>query len=285
MKRALSIVIFLAGCAHAPPPDRPRPVPQKKVVRELASVEVVYHGEQPFARRGGEEWSLGEVQKSEMSFSPNRRRFAFARPPKEKGRDAAIAQGQAKSLHRMVIRNVDGEPVNEFPLYRAGKPETITWIDDRRLGYLAPAVPEERLPAIYVVHDVESGEVLQARSGAGFVWGPERRHVAFIAGAGDKQSLVVDGRTVWPRRGTTRMHEAPVWSPDGHGLALVDQGTAGPRLVVLVEYDDSSGDLTWTVPKDAVAPGLRVFWAGDSKVVIGETALRPRFAAGWERLR
>jgi hypothetical protein len=28
-----------------------------------------------------------------------------------------------------------------------------------------------------------------------------------------------------------------------------------------------------------------VFWAGDSKVVIGESALRPRFAADWERLR
>ena len=81
------------------------------------------------------------------------------------------------------------------------------------------------------------------------------------------------------------MHDAPAWSPDGHGLALVDQSAGNARLVVLVEYDDPAGDLTWNVPKDALAPGLRVFWAGDNKVVIGETALRPKFAAGWERLR
>jgi hypothetical protein len=209
-----------------------------------------------------------------MSFSPDGRRFAYVRPPREKS---------GRGLYRMVVRNIAGDPVNEFPLYRAGKPETVVWVDDRRVGYLAPA--EANLPAAYVVHDIQSGEVLQARSGAGFVWGPERRHVAFIAGAGDKQSLVVDGRTVWPRRGTTRLHQPPVWSPDGHGLALVDQGQNGARLVVLVEYEDSSGDLTWNVPKDALSPGLRVFWAGDSKVVIGESALRPRFAAGWERLR
>ena len=34
-----------------------------------------------------------------------------------------------------------------------------------------------------------------------------------------------------------------------------------------------------------LAPGLNVFWAGDNKVVIGETALRPKFAADWERLQ
>ena len=276
-RRALTIAaVALCGCAHAPSPDRPRAVPQRRVVRELASVQIVFHGEQPFARRGSEEWSLGDITRGEMCFSPDGRRFAFARPPHDKS---------GHGPYRMLVRNIAGDPVTEFPLYRAGKPETIVWLDDRRIGYLAPASPDERLPAVYVVHDVQSGDVLAARSGAGFVWGPERRHVAVFAGAGDRQSLVVDGRTVWPRRGTTRLHQAPVWSPDGHGLALVDQGQTGARLVVLVEYDDSSGDLTWNVPKDALSPGLRVFWANDSKVVIGESVLRPRFAAGWERLR
>ncbi len=138
---------------------------------------------------------------------------------------------------------------------------------------------------MYVVHDVETGEVLAARTGGEPVWGPERRHVAFVTGAGDKQALVVDGRNVWPRRGVTKIHGAPVWSPDGHGLALIEDGNFGPRLVVLVEYADASGDLTWPIPRDALAPGLRVFWAGDNKVVIGESALRPRFAADWDRLR
>jgi len=54
---------------------------------------------------------------------------------------------------------------------------------------------------------------------------------------------------------------------------------------MLVEFDDAQGDLTWSIPRDAVGPALHVFWAGDNKVVIGETALRPRFAADWKRLQ
>jgi hypothetical protein len=269
---ALAVV---TGCGHAPVAEEPA-VPQRHVTRTLASVEVVFRGEQAFAKRGDEEWSLGDVQKSEMSFSPDGRRFAYVRASHDKASNAPL---------RMVVRNVAGDPVNEFSLYRRGKPESVVWLDDRRLGYLAPAVPEEKLAATFVVHDVQSGDVLQARSGTSFVWGPTRHHVAFVAGAGDKQSLVIDGRTVWPRRGTTHLNVPPVWSPDGHGIAVVDDNGVGGRLVVLVEYDDPSGDLTWAVPKDALSPGLRVFWSGDSKVVIGETVLHPRFAAGWERLR
>ena len=273
----------LGGCAHhpqVPRAERLPVIPQRHVTRALASVEIVFHGEQPFVKRGVEEYPLGDVQKSEMNFSPDGRRFAFVRASSRE-KDAA------RSPHRMVVRNLAGDPVNEFPLYRPGRPEMIVWIDDRRLGYLSPAVPEEKLAAVYVVHDVQSGDVLQARSGAGFVWGPARRHIAFIAGSADKQTLVVDGKTVWPRRGTSRLHATPVWSPDGHGLALVDRGAGGTatKLVVLVEYDDPQGDLTWSIPPDAAAPSLRVFWSGDSRVVIGETVMRPRFAAGWERLR
>ena len=88
-----------------------------------------------------------------------------------------------------------------------------------------------------------------------------------------------------PRYGSTRIHRPPVWSPDGHGLAFTDEGPNGPRLVVLVEFDDAQGDLTWPIPRDAISPGLKVFWAGDNKVVIGETGLKPRFAADWQRLR
>ena len=276
-QRVLLLAASLAGCAHGgKASDAPRPEPTvRRQSPELASVELVYHGDRAFAKRGTEEWPIAEVPKSELVFSPDGRRFAYARAPK-----APLAP------HRMVIRNIAGDPVNEFPLYRAGKPESIAWLDDRRIGYVATAVPEQKLPAAYVVHDMATGEVLRARSGAGFVWGPERRHVAFIAGAGDKQSVIVDGKTVWPRRGVSRLPLPPVWSPDGHGLAFVDTGvTTATKLVVLAEYDDPEGDLTWPVPKDAVAPGLHVFWAGDTKIVIGETALRPRFAAGWEQLR
>lgn len=277
--RVLLCVTALAGCAHRQKTaDAPRSEPmRRKLPQELASVEVVYHGDQAFAKRGAEEWPIAEVPKSELVFSPDGRRFAYARPPKE---------SMPPSPHRMVVRDVAGDPVNEFPVYRAGKPESIVWLDNRRIGYVVPAVVAEKLPAAYVVHDMATGEVLRARSGNGFVWGPARRHVAFIAGAGDKQNLVVDGKSVWPRRGVSRLPMPPVWSPDGHGLAFVDTSAAtATKLVVLAEYDDPEGDLTWPVPRDAVSPGLRVFWAGDTKVLIGETALKPRFAAGWEQLR
>ena len=123
MRRLVFTLVLVAGCAHkpAPTPDKPRALPQRHVARTLASVEVVYHGEQPFARRGTEEWSLGELRKSDMIFSPDGRRFAFARPPAQ-GKDAS------KTPHRLVVRNVAGDPVNEFPLYRAGRPESITWL-------------------------------------------------------------------------------------------------------------------------------------------------------------
>lgn len=265
-------LVLLSACAHAPA-DRPAPRPLPRTQQALASVELVYRGDQAFARRGTEEWPVAEVPRSELVFAPDGRRFAYVQPPKG-----------GNEPHRMVVRDIAGDPVNEFALYRAGKPESVAWLDDRRIGYVAPAVPAQRLPAAYVVHDVQSGEVLRARSGVEFVWGPERRHVAFIAGAGDRQNLIVDGKSVWPRRGVTKLPGPPAWSPDGHGLAFVDGATGSTKLVVLVEYEDPEGDLTWPVPKDALAPGLRVFWAGDSKVVIGETALRPRFAAGWERV-
>jgi hypothetical protein len=254
------------------------------------AVELFFKGEVPFARRrcagagcaaGMEEWPIGDVTKGEMAFSPDGQRFAYVR-------QKAAHSGTAPRSH-IIVRNLAGDPINEFPAYKNGLLEELSWLDNRRLGYLAPPdgqVPAPpRLSSAFVMHDANTGEILTARSGVGFTWGPRRRHVAFVAGAGPKQAVVVDGKNVWPRNGTTRLHGAPVWSPDGHGLALIDEGSGGPRLVVMVEFPDPSGDLTWPVPRDAIAPGLTVFWAGNNKVVIGETALRPKFAADWERLR
>ena len=77
-----------------------------------------------------------------------------------------------------------------------------------------------------------------------------------LVGKAGQQALVVDGKNVWPRAGLTKLHGEPVWSADGHGLAIVDEGAGAPRLVVMVEFDDPQGDLTWPVPRDALAPGL-----------------------------
>src|SRR5438309_3033457 len=51
-------------------------------------------------------------------------------------------------------RNLAGDPVNDFSVYRAGVPEKLSWLDNRRLGYLAPPDATKKLTALtFVVHD------------------------------------------------------------------------------------------------------------------------------------
>ncbi|HXU74307.1 MAG TPA: hypothetical protein VN947_33660 [Polyangia bacterium] len=283
--RALSAASLIAiGCAAGVPEMKTASSSTRtaSAARTRApDVELFYKGDQPWARRGSEEWSLGDVHKDEMVFSPDGRRFAYVRARAQ----ASAGKGTAASAH-VLVRNLAGDPVNDFSVYRPGMPDKLSWLDNRRLGYLAPPDVTKHSSALtYVVHDADTGEVLAARSGMDFTWDPGHRHVAFLVGKPGQQALVVDGKNVWPRAGMTRLHGDPVWSADGHGLAIVDEGAGAPRLVVMVEFDDPQGDLTWPVPHDALAPGLRVYWASESKVVIGESALKPKFAAGWERLQ
>jgi hypothetical protein len=281
-------IALVVGCAAVPaPPSIASASDARASSRRVRApdVELFFKGEQPWARRGGEEWSLGDVSRAEMVFSPDGKRFAYVR------QRAQASAGRLAPVAHVLVRNLAGDPVNDFSVYRPGQPEQLTWIDNRRLAYVAPpeaavAVATARKPnAMFVVHDAETGEVVSARAGSEFLWDQQHRHVAFVAGVAGKQVLVVDGKNVWPRVGTTKLHGEPSWGPDGRGLAIVDEGAGAPRLVVLVEISDPAGDLTWPVPRDALQPGLRVFWASESKVVIGESALKPKFAAGWERLQ
>jgi hypothetical protein len=289
---ATAALAAAVGCAAAVPETRVAPAVRAPARRTRApEVELFYKGDQPWARRDGEEWPLGDVTKGEMVFSPDGKRFAYVR------QRAQASTGRVAPSAHVLVRNLAGDPVNDFAVYRPGTPDQLTWIDNRRIGYLAPmeaapttvttaAAAAARKPSsLFVVHDADTGEVLSARAGSDFTWDPQHRHVAFLSGAPGRQALVVDGKNVWPRAGLSRLHGDPSWGPDGHGLAIVDETSGAPKLVVLVEYLDPAGDLTWPVPREALAPGLKVFWASGSKVVIGESALKPKFAAGWERLQ
>jgi hypothetical protein len=283
VKRVGLVLAVAAGCAASAVPVVREPERKAPLARTHApEVELFFKGEEPWARRGTEEWKLGDVTKGEMVFSPDGKRFAYVR---QKAQAQGQAAGKALPPAHVLIRNIAGDPVNDFAVYRPGVPDQLTWIDNRRLGYLAPPEPGKRAAAVFVLHDADTGEVLAARTGMGFTWDPQHHHVAFLVGKPGQQALVVDGKNVWPRAGVSRLHGEPVWSSDGHGIALVDEGNGAPRLVVLVEFDDPQGDLTWPVPRDALAPGLRIYWATESKVVIGESSLKPKFAAGWERLQ
>uniref|UniRef100_UPI00397B814F hypothetical protein n=1 Tax=Salmonella sp. SAL4450 TaxID=3159905 RepID=UPI00397B814F len=58
------------------------------------------------------------------------------------------------------------------------------------------------------------------------------------------------------------------------------------QLVVVLEPDDSAGDMTWDVPpRSDPTERLEVFWAGRSRVVVGPEQLKPRFSASWQRDR
>lgn len=272
------------GCAAAAVPEVKVAPARPAVTRTRApDVELFYKGDQAWARRGAEEWQIGDVTRGEMVFSPDGKRFAYVR------QRAQASAGRVQPSAHVLVRNLAGDPVNDFSVYRPGTPDQLTWLDNRRIGYLSSSAADtaagKKPGNVFVVHDADTGEVLAARAGGSFTWDSTHHHVAFVSGVPGRQVLVVDGKTVWPRVGATRLHGDPTWGPEGHGLAIVDEGGGAPKLVVLVEFDDPAGDLTWPVPRDALAPGLKVFWATDSKVVIGESALQPKFAAGWERLQ
>ena len=122
--RALSLASLVAlGCAAG--------VPEMKVASSSSrtssaartrapDVELFYKGDQPWARRGSEEWSLGDVHKDEMVFSPDGRRFAYVR---QRAVQASAGKGTAGSAH-VLVRNLAGDPVNDFSVYRPGVPDT-----------------------------------------------------------------------------------------------------------------------------------------------------------------
>jgi hypothetical protein len=177
--------------------------------------------------------------------------------------------------------------MNEFDCYRPGQPKDLEFIDDRTLAYYAPPQKKE-MAQVYVLHDAQTGEVLAVRRGKMFTWSPGKKRLAYVAGTMPKEAVQVDGRAVWPRRpSAAHIHGEVSWSPNGHGLAFIEgaKGAATGRLVVMLELDDAGGDLTWPLPAEALTPGLHVFWAGNSKVLIGESNLKPKFAANWERLQ
>jgi len=239
-----------------------------------SDAEVKFKGKEVLVGRRQQLAPIPGVSKDDLIWAPDGDHFAYTLEVKE------------KKTWRIFVKNIAGDPVNEFDPYRPGQPHGIDWIDDHTLAYYA-APDKKDVVQVYVVHDTQTGEVVAVRRGKMFTWSPGRKkRLAYVAGKTPKEAVQVDGRSVWPRaRGTTQIHGEVSWSPNGHGLAFVELQKGGGRLVVMLELDDSGGDLTWPLPPEALAPGLHVFWAGDSKVVIGETNLKPKFAANWERLQ
>jgi hypothetical protein len=276
VKRALSAALLALGCASSePPPPVVHKTPPPKKLAVPSDAEVKFKGKEVLVGRRQALAPIPGVSKDDLIWAPDGDHFAYTLEVRE------------KKTWRIFVKNIAGDPVNEFDPYRPGQPHGIDWIDDRTLAYYA-APDKKDVVQVYVVHDTQTGEVMAVRRGKMFVWSPgKKKRLAYVAGKTPKEAVQVDGRSVWPRsRGTTQIHGEVSWAPNGRGLAFVEMQKGGTgRLVVMLELDDIGGDLTWPLPPEAMAPGLHVFWAGDSKVVIGETNLKPKFAANWERLQ
>jgi hypothetical protein len=208
-----------------------------------------------------------------------------ARPQPNRARSIRASAIGSPSF-QIVIRNIRGDSVNEFPVYRRGKPTELDWIDNTRIGYLAPP---DASGDVYVIHTAGSGEVAATHRGRGFTWSPGRKHLAYVTGKPASSSVKVGDETVWPREapaGKTqrRIVGDLVWSPDGQSLAFMEAAGKKGTLVVLLVLDNKEGDLSWPLPAGALDPEHRIFWA-ESKVTIGRSAFKPRFAASWRRVR
>ena len=252
---------------------------------------------QAFAREGAREWPISEVHRDEMLWAPDGTRFAFLKLiPREsagvlelrKGKTNKKRRGkQAKRLdaYHIVVRNIRGDPVNEFPIYRPGKPADLDWIDDQRIGYLAP--PDATGDA-YIMHQVQTGEIMQIFRGTRFVWSPGRKQLAYVTGKKNRDEIKVAGQTIWPRIAAgvskRKILGELVWSPDGSGLAFKEISGRQKNLVVLLVLDNPQGDLTWPLPRAALKSEHHLYW-GESKVIIGTSALKPSFAANWKRIQ
>jgi hypothetical protein len=95
-------------------------------------------------------------------------------------------------------------------------------------------------------------------------------------------AVLVDGRRVNPAGGAVTVLAPPTCRADGTALAWIERRHGETRLVVLPEMDQRSEPLPWPLP--FVVTNDHVFWASQTKVVVGPSMLAPRAVASFEKL-
>jgi hypothetical protein len=164
----------------------------------------------------------------------------------------------------------------------ATKPTKPTKPEPPSAGADKPALPTR----LFVIQPITGGSRPIKCEGLHFAFTPQNDRLAFVGGEPETTFVAVDGVQVYPRRGRTVVASAPVWSKDGRSLAFLETPATKPtRLVLLAEFDNPTGDTTWDLPPSAPVEGIRVFWAGSGKLLVGKTALRPIFSASFEKIR
>ena len=305
---ALSIVGGLASCASDPPPRPhlathrappvfPEPKPAPAPPGESASPAAPVVQAQP-SSVDAVVASLG-VEKTEIVWSPAKKSFAVIVPPKA----AAGVPTRRRSKKRLSPASIavyapTGARLGTYRVSSAGPVQDLRYLGEDRLFYFLPPVLPARAsgrrgrrgrrglslppPLRYAIQPMQPGAPPIACTGRQFVFSPAGDHVAYLTGDAKRQRLFADGQAVYPRQGWTAIQGEAAWSQDGASLALIESG-ARHRLVVLVEYDNPTGDNSWPLPPEADDPSLHVYWAGLGKLVVGPSLTKPLFAASFHR--
>jgi hypothetical protein len=256
-------------------------------------------------RTVAERW---KVNPQEVILSPTRSLAAFAY-------DAAAVRSQGKRPSRrysIIVTDTLGRRQHLFravPAPRKEAPKDLRFMGEDRLLYevVLPApkpargarakvvkgkqgAPKQkkaarpaRAPAperLLVVQPLK----LRARpvrcKGTRFATNATRDRLAFVAGKPGAETVWVEGVRVWPRkRGRADVPSDLAWSRDAPALAFLELRPDGvPRLVLIADVDNPTGDTTWDLPAAAAGSGQHVFWAGSDRLVVGRTMTRPLFS-------
>jgi hypothetical protein len=260
-----------------------------------------------------------KVTPADLRFSKARQLVAFVRtpevPPVKKGRKPPPRK------HQIMVVDLQAEQRNVFrPVTVANSdepPKDLRFFSENRLLYEvvlpapAPAAaatakkarrskasqppkPVVHVPdkpgqprRLLVIQPLEGRRPRAIRcDGVRFAFSAQQDRLAFVGGQPEAGFVSVDGTQRYPRRGRTAVTSDLAWSKDGHSLAFLEVRASGPpRLVLLAELDNPTGDSTWDLPASATLDGARVFWAGPGKLVVGKSIMRPLFATSFTKDR
>jgi hypothetical protein len=253
------------------------------------------------------------VDPAELHFSPARRLVACVR--QVAGAPAKKTRRPPPRHYQIIVVDPEGARRGRFRTVEARgsdePPRDLHFISEDRLLYevaqAPPTPPPARKPPaparrhakpavrpqpapppdppvphrLFVIQPVERRRAIRCE-GVRFSFTVQRERFAFVSGPPDRAFVSVDGVQAYPRRGRTTIATDLAWSRDGRSLAFVEtRAGVPPRLVVLSEFDNPTGDLTWDLPATASLDGARVLWAGPAKLVVARTATHPLFSASF----
>jgi hypothetical protein len=257
-----------------------------------------------------------KVEPGDLRFSPSKRLVACVReippptrkkppkrpPPRRYQIHVVDPEGARKALFAPVTLRGSDEPPRDFRFLAEDRliyevvpppppPPPAVKVKKRPPRKKAPPPPKPTAAAwptptrLFIIQPVERRQRRLRCEGVHFTFSNQRDHLAFVSGKPEASSVSVDGVQVYPRRGRTAIVTEPSWSKDGRSLAFLENTRAGkPRLVLLAQFDNPTGDTTWDLPAAATATeGAHVFWAGSGKLVVGKSPTKPLFSTSFTR--